>query len=133
MAKYFASVGKVALDENTAKTLAVILLSVNPASEGMSGLSRLNYSQTVLPALRDVAKAYDGQEVTVTEEEGDVKRHAKLSASNLVRACESVIKAMSARDDFDKLVSHWSEGTKSRGRQAGSTEIAFNIPLPAAK
>lgn len=133
MSDFSARVGKIALDENTAKTLAVILLSVNPASEGMSGLSRLNYASTVLPALRDVASAYEGQEVEVIETDGDVKRFAKLTASNLVKAVEAVITAMSARETFDSLVSHWSEGTKSRGRIASDKSIALNIPLPAAK
>jgi len=133
MSQFSAKVGKVALDENTAKTLAVILLSVNPASEGMSGLSRLNYASTVLPALRDVAKAYEGQEVEVVETDGEVKRFAKLTASNLVKAVESVITAMSAREDFDRLVMHWTEGANKRGRVAGDKSITFNIPLPAGK
>jgi hypothetical protein len=133
MSQYFATVGKVELDENTAKTLAVILLSVNPASEGMSGLSRLNYARTVLPAIREVSKAYDKEIVTVTEKDGDVSRYAELSANNLVQAFESVISAMVARESFDKLVKHWSEGTKTRGRQSGNGEIAFSIPLPENK
>ena len=129
---YQVKIGSTSFDEKTAFTMAVILLQVNPASE-KSGVSRLDYSRQVLPSMEAIGKAYAGQVVEVSETEGEVRRIAKLNAENLKPATESVINALSARDIFESVVTHITEGTASRGAPKKSQEAVLNIPLPTAK
>lgn len=95
---------KTQLDEKRARIFRVALGSKNPASQPVAGANRKDYADAALIVLDGMIAAYSPDAVLIVRGENEKTLiDLEFPFVNIRPACESVVTALTASEEFDRL------------------------------